>query len=74
MLDISSKYTDIEVVGTFKDKLNVLWTVRCNIQPRRSTCREKSLALTGLNLRRAFSCCINQLLISLRILITFHLI
>lgn len=35
---------------------------------------EKSLALTGLNLRRAFSCCINQLLISLRILITFHLI
>lgn len=25
MLDISSKYTDIEVVGTFKDKLNVLW-------------------------------------------------
>lgn len=25
MLDISSKYTDIEVVGTFKDKFNVLW-------------------------------------------------
>lgn len=25
MLDISSKYTDIEVVGKFKDKLNVLW-------------------------------------------------
>lgn len=24
MLDISSKYTDIEVVGTFKDKFNVL--------------------------------------------------
>lgn len=25
MLDISSKYTDIEVIGKFKDKLNVLW-------------------------------------------------
>lgn len=25
MLDVSSKYTDIEVAGVFKNKLNVLW-------------------------------------------------
>lgn len=25
MLDISSKYTDIEVIGVFDNKLNVLW-------------------------------------------------
>lgn len=27
MLDVSSKYTDIEVAGVFKNKLNVLWGV-----------------------------------------------
>lgn len=25
MLDVSSKYTDVEVAGVFKNKLNVLW-------------------------------------------------
>lgn len=82
--------TDYVSVLFDSDSCSILWegfmvTVDCTMQHITQeiyawcstydyTHGEKSLALIGLNLRRSFSCCINQLLISLRILITFHLI